>query len=189
MLTLNQLRCLRDGRELFNDLSLQLSAGQTCMLLGPNGAGKSTLLRCVAGLYAEYDGEIVAAPNQYLGHKAALSPLLSVRQNLQWYAHLAASEVDLEAVLARVGLAGYDPVAVANLSAGQQRRVALARLLVVATPLWLLDEPYTALDVQGQRLVDTMIDEHCASGGSILCATHQDLGARVQQTLRLGSAA
>ncbi len=185
-LRLSNLRCLRDGRELFNDLTLTLEPGQVCELMGPNGAGKSTLLRCIAGLYSEYEGELEVGPAQYLGHRVALNALLDVTANLRWYNALAASDADLEATLMTVGLAGYGPVPVGRLSAGQQRRVALARLLVVASTVWLLDEPYTALDHQGQQLVDAMIDAHCANGGVVLCATHQALGCRVDHRVALG---
>ncbi len=187
LLAFHDLRCLRDGRELFDGLSLELLPGQVCMLLGANGSGKSTLLRCVAGLYAEFDGTVHSTSAQYLGHRVALSPGLSVTRNLEWFAALAATDPDLDILLERVGMAGYGPVAVGNLSAGQQRRVALARLLVVAAPLWLLDEPYTALDSAGHALVDRMIDAHCAAGGAVLCATHQTLGCRVDHTLTLGA--
>lgn len=189
LLHCQDLRCERDGRVLFADLALSLQAGQVCELLGSNGSGKSTLLRCIAGLYPEFDGNIRCLSSVYFGHRLALSALLTAQENLLWYGALSGVELQpsaIEALLAKVGLAGYAPVAVAQLSAGQQRRVALARLLLVPTGVWLLDEPYTALDIAGQQLVDRLLQEHLSNGGAALCATHQRLGLQNKRTLTLG---
>ena len=178
---------------LFSDLNLTLTAGACTALTGPNGSGKSTLLRCITGLYPDYDGEIEAASCSYLGHRPAVSASLTVLENLRWFAALSASAVagrdDLLERLDAVGLAGYEDVLCGRLSAGQHRRVALARLGLDDSPLWLLDEPFTALDTAGQALVRALIAEHRDQGGAVLCATHQDLEVPGADTLQLGVSA
>ncbi len=156
---------------------------------GANGSGKSTLLRCVAGLYADYTGHIEASQSWYCGHKLGLSLVLSAEQNLAWYRGLAGDASDIAAALERVGMRGYERVACGSMSAGQQRRVALARMLVGARPLWLLDEPLTALDVAGQELVRSLIGEHISGGGAVVCATHQPLELVGARQLQLGERA
>lgn len=190
LLHCRELRCERDGRVLFDGLELALQSGEVCELLGSNGSGKSTLLRCIAGLYPEFDGAIHCPSSVYFGHRLALNSLLSAQENLLWYGSLTGVDLQpaqIEVLLEQVGLTGYAPVAVAQLSAGQQRRVALARLLMVPTGLWLLDEPYTALDINGQQLVDDLLQGHLARGGAVLCATHQALGIPGKRTLTLGA--
>lgn len=192
LLDVNGLGCVREGRRLFQDLNLTLSPGECVALIGPNGSGKSTLLRCIAGLYPDYEGTIEAAELSYLGHRPGVSPGLPVLENLRWYAALAGVHADEPALIARldaVGLAGYEDVLCARLSAGQQRRVALARLGLDESPLWLLDEPFTALDTGGQGLVRQLMADHRARGGSVLCATHQDLGVSDAGLLELGGRA
>ncbi len=184
------LGCVREGRRLFQDLNLTLTPGACVALTGPNGSGKSTLLRCIAGLYPDYEGTVEAAELSYLGHRPGVSPGLPVLENLRWYAALTGSRVPVTALITRleiVGLAGYEDVLCARLSAGQQRRVALARLGLDTSPLWLLDEPFTALDTNGQALVRQLIAGHRAQGGSVLCATHQDLGVADAGVLDLGA--
>lgn len=177
LLRLSNLGCEREGRQLFSGLNLSIGGGECVSLIGPNGSGKSTLLRCISGLFPDYDGAVEAASLCYLGHRPGVAPGLSALENLRWYAALdGAADVDLMSLLASVGLAGYEEVLCARLSAGQQRRVALARLQLDPGRLWLLDEPFTALDVRGQDLVRSLIESHTAAGGAALCATHQDLG-------------
>jgi heme exporter protein A len=189
LLKISELCCRRDGRELFAALSFVLEAGECVELIGPNGSGKSTLLRCVAGLYLDYEGEIEAATHLYAGHKLGLSSLLTAQENLQWYSHIAGgggvAGTPGEA-LSRVGMAGYEDVACRNMSAGQQRRVALARMLVGGRKLWLLDEPLTALDADGRRLVMELMAEQLTIGGAVLCATHQAVGVPGTRQLKLG---
>ena len=192
-LVVSGLGCVREGRRLFRDLHLTLDPGDCVALIGPNGSGKSTLLRCIAGLYPDYEGSIEAAELSYLGHRPGVSPGLPVLENLRWYAALTgATDVHEQALLARleaVGLAGYEDVLCARLSAGQQRRVALARLGLDPSPLWLLDEPFTALDTGGQALVRQLMEAHRVQGGAVLVATHQDLGVPDAGTLDLGARA
>jgi len=176
LLALNGFSCERDGRTLFDDLAVSLGPGDCLELRGPNGSGKSTLLRAVAGLYPDFAGTIEAADSLYFGHRPGIASLLTAAENLSWYARLRPGPATVTEALERVGMAGYERVACQHMSAGQQRRVALARLVLCAAPLWLLDEPLTALDRNGQTLVRTLIDDQRRRGGAVLCATHQPLG-------------
>lgn len=176
LLTLQDFGCRRGEHWLFEGLNFKLKAGDLVSLSGPNGCGKTTLLRGLAGLFADVSGEYKGAQRAYLGHRAGVPRLLTVFEGLRWYQRLLGDTRDLTVLLNQVGLAGYDFARPAELSAGQLRRLALARLLLQAAPVWLLDEPYTALDPAGQALVDTLMAAHCASGGAVLAATHQPIG-------------
>jgi len=190
LLNLSELRCERDQRVLFQNLSLIVHAGEAVELTGHNGSGKTTLLRCIAGLSVEYDGDIQIEDFIYLGHASGLSSLLSVRENQRWYASiggLKVSETELDVALSQVGLAGYQDVTCAQLSAGEKRRVNLSRLLFSRRALWLLDEPLTALDVDGVNLVRELISLHCQSGGATLYATHQPLALENISLLNLAN--
>lgn len=186
LLEVRALSCEREGRRLFTDLELVIEPGGCVELTGPNGSGKSTLLRCIAGLFPDFEGEIRAGDLAYLGHRPGVSLALSPLENLRWYRSLQGSTVDPRLALERVGLAGYEDVLCQHLSAGQQRRVALARLMLGGGRLWLLDEPFTALDPSGVALVRTVIGDHLHAGGAALCATHQSLGVPASVPLRLG---
>lgn len=193
LLTLKGLGCVRDGRTLFRALDLTVTGGECLTLKGPNGSGKSTLLRAVAGLFIDYEGEIRVSELAYLGHRPGVSLSLSPLENLRWYASLEPegkrlTPPALVTLLERVGLAGYEDVRCQHLSAGQQRRAALARLMLDSAPLWLLDEPFTALDTGGQELVRSLLVRHTAAGGAAVCATHQDLGVPHGRELLLGAA-
>ncbi|MFK7913774.1 MAG: heme ABC exporter ATP-binding protein CcmA [Pseudomonadales bacterium] len=176
LLTLSGFGCARAGDVLFEHLDLTVTAGQCLALIGPNGSGKTTLLRALAGLFADYEGTATAPSSAYLGHKAGVPRLLGVLDGLRWYQRLLGRDEPLAPALAEVGLHGYENVAAGDLSAGQLRRLALVRLQMQQAALWLLDEPYTALDEQGQQLLDTLIVKHCRSGGAVIAATHQALG-------------
>ena len=186
LLKISALSCLRDGRELFGDLDLTVDVGDYVELLGPNGSGKSTLLRCVAGLFRDYSGVIEAASSFYSGHKHGLSALLTAQENLRWYAGISGGDLNVDEALDRVGMGGYQQVVCRNMSAGQQRRVALARMLMGARVLWLLDEPLTALDAGGQTLVRELIAERLSGGGAVLCATHQSVGVAQTRQIQMG---
>jgi len=186
LLDIRSLSCEREGRRLFSDLNLSVAAGECVELTGPNGSGKSTLLRCVSGLFPDFGGEISSSGLAYLGHRPGVALTLSPLENLRWYKNLSGRTSNLPAVLERVGLAGYDDVLCQQLSAGQQRRVALARLMIGVGRLWLLDEPFTALDADGQDLVRSIIVEHLADGGAVVCATHQPLSIAGSVSLKLG---
>lgn len=195
-LTGNDLTAVRGGRTVFSGLSFNLSSGQTLAVTGANGAGKSTLLRLVAGLLRPAIGTVtldeageggIAASLHYLGHLDGLKTALTVRQNLAFWQKLW-SGGGVEGALERVGLGNLIDLHVGVLSAGQRRRVAIARLLIVDRPLWLLDEPATALDATSEATLGGIIREHLASGGMAMIATHRDLPVAADVRLTLGSA-
>ena len=184
VLELRGVRCERDDRVLFEDLDLCLEAGAAVQLRGANGTGKTTLLRCIAGLHPDHDGAIrirggaPAAGMLFIGHRPGISAALTAGENLAWYQQLSGCRRDtraLSAALARVGLSGWEDVPCVQMSAGQQRRVALARLVLPSERalLWLLDEPFTALDDAGFALIVELMGEQLARGGAVLFATHQ----------------
>jgi heme exporter protein A len=176
-----------------------VQAGEALAVTGPNGAGKTSLLRLIAGLLAPADGSIDLAgadseltlPEQahYLGHRDALKPSLSVGENLAfWRDFLRGERADPAASLAAVGLAHTAELPAAVLSAGQRRRLSIARLLAVRRPVWLLDEPTSALDAAGQALFAALMRDHLDRGGIIVAATHAPLGVPAKE-LRIGAAA
>jgi len=170
------------------------------VVLGPNGIGKSSLLRLVAGLVRRSNGELsleggdpeltTGEQAHYLGHQDALKPSLTVRENLAfWTRYLGGSgggSREVGAVLAEVGLDGIAELPAAYLSAGQRRRLSVARLLAVRRPLWLLDEPTSALDANAQARLAGFMAEHLAGGGMILAAAHGPIGLAAPTELRLG---
>ncbi|MDP6826764.1 MAG: heme ABC exporter ATP-binding protein CcmA [Pseudomonadales bacterium] len=186
LVSVSNLSCTRDRRLLFRDLAFSLGVGEFKEIRGPNGSGKSTLLRCIAGLFPDYEGGIETAPFVYVGHRAGVSGLLTPLENLEWFARASGSSGPLEPVLERVGLVHHQHVACQRLSAGQMRRAGLARLLISTRPLWLLDEPLTALDPEGMALVAELIGEHCASEGGVLAATHSAVGVHGSGLVELG---
>ncbi|WP_220720990.1 cytochrome c biogenesis heme-transporting ATPase CcmA [Agarivorans litoreus] len=191
MLNVNRLCCVREERVLFDDLSFTLSPGEILQVAGPNGAGKTSLLRLVSGLSRPESGDILwqgEAISQvveqyyqqclYLGHQAGVKAELSALENLRFYLGLAGENIvqeQLYALLTRVGLAGLEEEPVAHLSAGQQRRVGLSRLWLVYRKLWILDEPFTAIDKQGVAYLEKVILSHAQKGGMVLLTTHQEL--------------
>jgi len=179
LLAAESLGLARGGRELFRDLSFEVCAGQLWQVEGPNGAGKTSLLRMLCGL-ARYgfDGRVQRnVPQLYLGHQAAVKALLTPRENLALHTSGDGSPADaqIEAALARVGLYGYEDVASHTLSAGQHRRVNLARLYLSDAPLWLLDEPFTAIDSAGVEELQHLLSTHVAAGGAVVMTSHQPL--------------
>jgi len=190
---ISALSCERDDRLLFNNLSVALESGQILRVAGPNGAGKTTLLRTVAGLFGIQDGVIRVnqLPLQecldqiiYIGHKPQVTKDLTVLDNLKFLT--GADEACLQKALDHVGLKGYHDSLVKELSQGQGRRCALARLWCVESPIWILDEPYTALDVGMAKTLDARINEHVAVGGICLFTTHQPPQQLDYQILELG---
>ncbi|WP_158815700.1 heme ABC exporter ATP-binding protein CcmA [Methylocapsa sp. S129] len=196
----------RGGRRLFSDLSFAAAAGEALIVTGPNGAGKSSLLRAIAGLLRVAAGAVVLEGGDdelrlgeqahYLGHADALKGALTARENLEFWAAMLGAEktpadartgpMPIGAALDRLGLAHVVDFPVNFLSAGQRRRVALARLLVAYRPLWLLDEPTSALDAAAQARLGEIMRAHLAGGGMIVAATHAPLGLDGRE-LKLGA--
>ena len=194
-----QISLERGGRLLFHDLSFSVDSGQALVVVGPNGAGKSSLLRTLAGLLSLNDGTFaldggdaeasVGEQAHYLGHADGLKGALTAGENLAFWAGVLGADARRDAwlpTLERLGLAHVADFPVRALSAGQKRRVALARLNVARRPIWLLDEPTTALDVAAQALFARLMGEHLASGGLIVSSTHAPLGLEGARELRLG---
>ncbi|TCU62920.1 heme exporter protein A [Bradyrhizobium sp. R2.2-H] len=193
------LRCVRGGREVFAGLEFAAASGEAVAVTGRNGSGKTSLLRLIAGLLVPAAGTIaldgggaeLTVPEQchYLGHRDALKPALSVAENLVFWADFLGGErSDAAESLAKVGLDHATHLPAGFLSAGQRRRLSLARLLAVHRPVWLLDEPTNALDVAGQDMFGSLMREHLAAGGLIVAATHAPLGIESRE-LRIGGVA
>lgn len=187
LLSARQLSCVRQDRVLFEQLDLQLHAGEVLQIAGKNGAGKSSLLRILSGLSEPEDGEICYQQRPlaqsaddyadnlcFIGHLAGVQPQLTALENLVfWRACFALENADDWALLATLGLAGLEDIPCQQLSAGQQRRVSLARLWLTSAQIWILDEPFTALDQSAIAALTTRIAAHCSQGGAVLLTSHQ----------------
>lgn len=191
------LACRRGERLVFRGLSFSLAAGDAMLLTGPNGSGKSSLLRLLSGLLPPHagrlawDGEPIAqdpaAHRQrlhFIGHLDAVKPVLTVRETVNFWAGMRDSDA-VETALSRFGLGGLAASPCRLLSAGQKKRLSLARLLASPAPLWLLDEPTTGLDEASVRALETTIAEHRALGGIVIAATHIPLALSAAQELSL----
>lgn len=195
MLRAEGLFCERDDRVLFDQLSFSLSPGQILQIEGPNGSGKTTLIRILCGLSQDFEGELfwqdqpiskVASQFRqscvYFGHNTGVKLALTAEENLRWMAQVkgftGSDNALAEAIderLEKVGLRGFEDVPLYTLSAGQKRRVALASLLLMPMPLWILDEPFTAIDKHGVAELERLIIEHANSGNSVILTTHHEL--------------
>lgn len=188
------LGCERDQRRLFTGVSFQLQAGDMLRIRGPNGCGKSSLLRLLCGLARPTSGHVelfgqalerqrgtLASKVLWIGHATGIKALLTAEENLAWLSALhtcGTSDVVVQA-LTEMGLRGFEDTPCHALSAGQQRRIALARLYLPTPPLlWLLDEPFTALDATGTAQLETRLAEHCMRGGTVVLTTHHELTRR-----------
>lgn len=201
LLEVSKLGCVRGDRRLFSGLDLALPAGTFLQVTGPNGSGKTSLLRILCRLLAPAEGEIrwqgedirslgeeYFTSVTYLGHRHGVKDEFSGIENLRISNALNGIEISNErarSVLERMGLAGRDSLPARLLSEGQRRRVALARLLTCGTKLWLLDEVMTSLDKGAIALIRSLIEEHLASGGIAIVATHQDLAIAAGSSQRL----
>lgn len=190
MLEVKNLFCERDERVLFANFSLQVNSTEVVQIVGQNGSGKTTLLRILCGLSDAYTGEIFWQGDAldevrenyyqsmlYVGHLAGVKGALTPEENLRWMIQLDKSlhKSSITEALKQVGLFGFEDVFCHSLSAGQQRRVGLARLYLSSAPLWILDEPFTALDKQGVKEKETLIANHIQEGGSVILTTHHDV--------------
>jgi heme exporter protein A len=189
LLTVNDLRFERDDIAVINDACLTLDDGEILQIEGPNGSGKTTLLRILTtalqpnGGEILYQGQILSKCRfdylsniLFLGHQSALKLTLTAEENLSWITSELPGSVSVLNALERVGLRGYSDIPCHSLSAGQQRRVALARLLLSNAKIWFLDEPFAALDGQGVQFVEQCMERHVNGGGAVMLTTHQPIG-------------
>ena len=195
ILSAEALCCQRGGRSIFEGLGFSVVGGEALLVTGRNGAGKSSLLRMIAGLLRIAGGTLSLAGGDpersigeqahYLGHSDALKPALTVKENLAFWTAWLGGGGDPYASLAAVGLDTLSGLPAAYLSAGQKRRLSIARLVAVKRPLWLLDEPTSALDTASQAVLLELMRGHLAGGGIIIAATHLPLGIDGARELRL----
>jgi heme exporter protein A len=200
-LAAEKLACARGDRLVFENLDFKLEAGQALVVEGANGTGKTSLLRVIAGFLPTTQGSVVLATGTslisdgeergrqvgWLGHQDGLKPQLSVEEQLHFFACLYGADAPIKTALDHVGLGRQKSFPCRYLSAGQKKRLGLARLMVTQRPLWLLDEPFAALDSAGRTLAGELMTAHCRQGGLLVVASHDPLGIAAQ-TLRLGAA-
>ena len=197
-LSVNNLSCQRGYNLLFENLSFELNSGEVLRISGQNGSGKTSLLKIIAGLNTSELGSIVFDQNKsnsetylietlYLGHYAALSSELSCIENLEYLTNLNTEILspNFHDALKEVGLENYEHESAGNLSAGQKRRVALSLLFISQSKVWLLDEPFTALDSDGIKIIENQIEKHCANGGLCILTTHQDCNIKSLKEISL----
>lgn len=193
LLQVDKLFCERDDRVLFENLSFAVEQGEVLQIEGQNGSGKTTLLRILSGLSRNYEGDLLwrghaiesvmadyRSQMLYFGHAAGVKAVLTPEENLRWYAALDTS-IDADAIeqaLTAVGLRGFEDVPCHMLSAGQNRRVSLARLYLSKAHLWILDEPFTAIDKQGVAAKEALLLAHAQRGGAVILTTHHELDLR-----------
>ena len=196
-LVAHNIACVRGGREVFARLSFTVGRGEALMVTGRNGAGKSSLLRVIAGLVRLSGGRLalendadapIGEQAHYLGHQDAVKPALSVLENLSFWTGYLGGNGDPLAALKAVGLGALADLPAAYLSAGQKRRLSIARLIAVKRPIWLLDEPTSALDAPSQTTLAKLIRAHLRGRGIIIAASHVAIGLGRAKELRLGRA-
>ena len=186
-LIVSDLSCQRGYNELFNNLSFELNSGEILRVSGANGSGKTSLLKILAGLNSAESGRLSINNNKvgsydyqsdifYLGHLPALSPELYCKENLDYLTQLnnSSSNQSLDEALTNIGLKNFENEYAANLSAGQKRRVVLSALFITQAKVWLLDEPFTALDSDGINVIEAQITKHCNNNGICVLTTHQE---------------
>ena len=177
LLSASGLGMIRGERVLFTGVGLSVAPGESLVLRGSNGAGKTTLLRILAGLTRPEAGKVTRnGLHHWFAHREGLKPHETPRTHLGLWAKAWGSDSDLDSVLAQMGLKRPADVPARYLSAGQRRRTALGRLLLEKRPIWMLDEPYTALDAEGRDLVLELIEDHLKSGGGVIAAIHGESG-------------
>jgi heme exporter protein A len=184
-----KLTCIREERLLFDELSLEIYAGEIVQIEGPNGSGKTSLLRILSGLSQPYDGHVQFKEQAisrcreefqqnllYFGHLSGVKGEMTAEENLDFNLALHGNNTDNAiAYLSKVNLLGFEDSLASHLSAGQHRRIALARLYQSNAPIWILDEPFTAIDKQGVASLEQLFLQHVNRGGCVILTTHQDL--------------
>ncbi|MBL1242288.1 MAG: heme ABC exporter ATP-binding protein CcmA [OCS116 cluster bacterium] len=200
-INIQNLSAQKGERLLFEDIGFELKAGQCLLLKGPNGSGKTTLLHMLAGADQPRSGDIdiytissgdqprldgVIGISHFITHQDGLKKSLTVLENLTfWTEYMGGDKDRIDTALATVGLEPMPHILAARLSAGQKKRLMLARLLTISHPLWLLDEPSVSLDDDGQKLLTKLMQEHISAGGILIASTHLPLGIEFDQTLNL----
>jgi heme exporter protein A len=197
-LIVNNLSCQRGYKLLFENLSFELNSGDVLKVSGPNGSGKTSLMKILAGLSSfetgsiDYDDTKINSERYnldflYLGHLAALSPELSCLENLKYTMRLGNDNLDLDFsdALKKVGLEKFENELVGKLSAGQKKRIALSLLFITQSKVWLLDEPFSALDSKAIKIIETRVEDHCNSGGICILTTHQECNIKNMKEISL----
>ena len=197
-LIVNNLSCQRGYKLLFENLSFELNSGEVLKVSGPNGSGKTSLMKILAGLSSfetgsiDYDDTKINSERYnldflYLGHLAALSPELSCLENLKYTMRLGNDNLDLDFsdALKKVGLEKFENELVGKLSAGQKKRIALSLLFITQSKVWLLDEPFSALDSKAIKIIETRVEDHCNSGGICVLTTHQECNIKNMKEISL----
>jgi len=197
-LIVNNLSCQRGYKLLFENLSFELNSGEVLKVSGPNGSGKTSLMKILAGLSSfetgsiDYDDTKINSERYnldflYLGHLAALSPELSCLENLKYTMRLENDNLDLDFsdALKKVGLEKFENELVGKLSAGQKKRIALSLLFITQSKVWLLDEPFSALDSKAIKIIETRVEDHCNSGGICILTTHQECNIKNMKEISL----
>ena len=197
-LKIENLTCVRGGREIFKDISFELVSGEAIQITGLNGSGKTSLLRIIAGLIQFPSGQIsftecvndsnISQYCHYIGHTDAIKPTLTVSENLNFWRSIMGNPAETITNSLKVfGLSDLENISASYLSAGQKRRLSLARLLVTQRPIWLLDEPLTSLDLNAKTILNQIILNHLTNGGLILATTHSPLELTNSKELKLGA--
>ena len=197
-LIVNNLSCQRGYKLLFENLSFELNSGEVLKVSGPNGSGKTSLMKILAGLSSfetgsiDYDDTKINSERYnldflYLGHLAAISPELSCLENLKYTMRLGNDNLDLDFsdALKKVGLKKFENELVGKLSAGQKKRIALSLLFITQSKVWLLDEPFSALDSKAIKIIETRVEDHCNSGGICILTTHQECNIKNMKEISL----
>lgn len=199
LLSAQNLTCIREERVLFEALDVNISAGDIVQIEGPNGAGKTSLLRILAGLSQPYDGTIyfqnkaVAQQREnfhqnllYLGHLPGVKGEMTAQENLEFNLALhGLNASDAEETLSEVNLLGFEDALASHLSAGQHRRISLARLWQSQHKIWILDEPFTAIDKLGVEKLEQLFLRHADNGGCVILTTHQDLSLPAERVKKV----
>lgn len=199
LLCANKLTCIRENRILFDELSFNVNAGDLIQIEGANGSGKTSLLRILAGLSLPYEGDVLYAETSiaqcreeyyqdltFIGHLAGVKGEISALQNLSFNLTIQGDRLDdISTAIDAVNLTGFENVNAANLSAGQNRRIALARLWQSTSKVWILDEPFTAIDKAGVAALEQLFIKHTSAGGVIIFTSHQELQIANQDVIAI----